>query len=80
MYQLGDWEGAKTFSTRVADAIRDSGAATLVVLDADCYRMLATRTARFGGDLGGIRIIHVTELLAGMLDENARFILAELED
>jgi Fe-S oxidoreductase len=32
--------------------------------------MLSTRTVRFGGDLGGIKIIHVNELLAGMLDKN----------
>ena len=70
LYQLGDWEGAKTFSTQVSDSIRETGASTVVVLDADCYRMLTTRTARFGGDLEGIKIIHVNELLAGMLDED----------
>jgi Fe-S oxidoreductase len=62
-YQLGDWAGAREFSVRVAKALRESRARTVVVLDADCYRMLLTRTVRFGGDLTGVRIVHGTSLL-----------------
>jgi Fe-S oxidoreductase len=61
---IGDFHGARDFSVRVAQAIRGSGAHQVVVLDGDCYRMLLTRTRRFGGDLEGIRIGHIVELLA----------------
>lgn len=64
LYQLGDLEGAAEFSRNIAKKIKASGASTVVVLDADCYRMLLTRNARFGGDLKGIKIMPVTELLA----------------
>ncbi|MEJ5378479.1 MAG: (Fe-S)-binding protein [bacterium] len=62
-YQLGDREGARMSSVRIAQAIRDSGAKTVVVLDGDCYRMLLTRNARFGGDLGGVHVRHITSFL-----------------
>jgi Fe-S oxidoreductase len=68
LYQLGDLEGAKEFSVRVAGRIRASGASTVVVLDADCYRMLLTRNGRFGGDLRGIKVIHATALLADWVE------------
>jgi Fe-S oxidoreductase len=68
LYQLGDLEGAREFSTRTAGEIRASGASMVAVLDADCYRMLSTRTARFGGDLKGIKIIPVTDLLAEWIE------------
>ncbi len=64
LYQLGDLEGAKEFSVVVAGRIRASGASTVVVLDADCYRMLLTRNGRFGGDLKGIKVISAISLLA----------------
>lgn len=64
LYQLGDLQGAKEFSVEVANAIRHSGASTVVVLDADCYRMLLTRSSRFGGDLKGITVLHASGLLA----------------
>jgi Fe-S oxidoreductase len=67
-YQLGDRAAAKEFSVRVAKALRESGAQTVVLLDADCYRMLLTRTARFGGDLTGIRIVHATGLLEDWIE------------
>ena len=64
LYQLGDFFGAHDFSVRLAKAIRDTGAQEVVVLDGDCYRMLLTRTRRFGGQLDVIRISHVTQILA----------------
>ena len=68
-YQLGDLEGARSFSIRVADALRNSGASKVVVLDADCHRMLLTRTVRFGGDLHGITVVHALQETAGWIDE-----------
>ncbi|MCK7504831.1 MAG: (Fe-S)-binding protein [Desulfobacterales bacterium] len=41
---------------RLSAALRAAHVRTVLVLDADCYRMLFTRTSRFGGDLTGIRI------------------------
>jgi Fe-S oxidoreductase len=68
-YQGGDLDGARRCSVELADAIRKSGASTVVTLDADCLRMLQTRIRRFGGDLGAARAVHVTALLAGWLEE-----------
>jgi Fe-S oxidoreductase len=68
-YQAGDLDGAKRCSVGLADAIRETGATTVVALDADCLRMLQTRTKRFGGDLTGRRAVHVTAALASWFDE-----------
>jgi len=68
LYQLGDFEGARTFSIRLAEQIKASGVSRVAVLDADCFRMLSTRNARFGGDLKGTGIISVTELLAEWIE------------
>ena len=80
LYQLGDLEGAKAFSIRLAEEIRASGASRVAVLDADCYRMLATRNARFGGDLKGIEIIPVMDLLAEWIDSGQIEITRKISD
>lgn len=80
LYQLGDLDGAREFSTRIAEEIRASGASTVAVLDADCYRMLSTRTARFGGDLKGIKIIPVTDLLADWIESGRIEITKTISD
>jgi hypothetical protein len=51
LYQLGDLEEVRNFSITLARAIQESGASTVVLPDADCYRMLLTRNSRLGGDL-----------------------------
>ena len=71
LYQLGDFEGARAFSARVQAAVRASGAKRVVAIDADCYRMLSTRTARFGGDLGGVSVAHAVSELADLLQKGA---------
>ena len=68
LYQLGDLEGARDFSITVSRAIQDSGAKTVVVLDADCYRMLLTRNSRMGGNLKDVRITHALQLLSEWLE------------
>src|SRR4030042_1353432 len=68
LYQLGDLEGARDFSITVSRAIQDSGAKTVVVLDADCYRMFLTRTSRLGGNLKDVRITHALQLLSEWLE------------
>jgi Fe-S oxidoreductase len=68
-YQGGDLEGARRCSVALGDAIRATRARTVVTLDADCLRMLQTRTKRFGGDLGAARAVHVTSLLAECLED-----------
>ncbi len=67
LYQLGDFEGAKQFSANIARAIKSTACPIVVVLDADCYRMLATRVSRFGGDLDGVRIVHAVSMLDDLL-------------
>jgi Fe-S oxidoreductase len=62
-YQAGDLDGARECSMLLADAVRASGAKTVVTLDADCLRMLTTRTSRLGGDLEGVRAVHATSVL-----------------
>jgi Fe-S oxidoreductase len=80
LYQLGDLEGAREFSIRTAEEIRASGASTVAVLDADCYRMLSTRNARFGGDLKGIKIIPVMDLLAEWMESGRIKITNRISD
>jgi len=70
LYQLGDFEGAKQLSVLLADKIRQSNVATVVALDADSYRMLMGRTTRFGGDIKGIKILHINAVMAGWLKDN----------
>lgn len=80
LYQLGDLEGAGEFSINVAEKIKASGAIAVAVLEADCYRMLLTRNARFGGDLKGIRIVHVTSLLADWIEEGRIKVTKKISD
>jgi Fe-S oxidoreductase len=49
-------------------------------MDADCYRMLSTRNARFGGDLKGIKIIPVTDLLAEWIESGRIEITKTISD
>jgi len=70
LYQLGDFEGAKELSVQLAEKIRDSKVSTVVALDADSYRMLMGRTTRFGGDIKGIKILHINAVMAGWLKDN----------
>jgi Fe-S oxidoreductase len=68
LYQLGDIAGARECSVRLAKNLKACGATKVVVLDADAYRMLLTRTTRFGGDLSGITVRPVIDLLADWMD------------
>lgn len=70
LYQLGDFEGAKQLSALLAEKIRQSNVSTVVALDADSYRMLMGRTIRFGGDIKGIKILHVNAVIAGWFKDN----------
>jgi Fe-S oxidoreductase len=76
LYQLGDFEGAKQLSRLVAEKIKGSKVSTVVALDADSYRMLMGRTSRFGGDLKGIKIIHMNALMADWI-KNRQISVAE---
>ena len=67
LYQLGDFEGARQLSVLVAQKIRKSGVKSVVALDSDSYRMLMGRTTRFGGDIKGIKILHINAVLADWL-------------
>ena len=69
LYQLGDLEGARNFSVTLSNAIRESGATRVVVLEADCYRMLLTRNSRLGGDLTGVKIVHAFQFLSDLLEQ-----------
>lgn len=70
LYQLGDFEGAAKLSVLVAEKIRGAEASTVVVLDADCYRMLMGRTTRFGGDIKGLKILHINSVIADWMKNN----------
>jgi Fe-S oxidoreductase len=69
LYQLGDFEGASAISRLLAKKILASRAKTVVVLDADAYRMLMGRTTRFGGDLTGVAVQHIHRVLAAWMRE-----------
>ena len=70
LYQLGDFEGAKQLSALLAEKIKNSSVSTVVALDADSYRMLMGRTTRFGGEIKGIKILHINAVLANWLKDN----------
>jgi Fe-S oxidoreductase len=80
LYQLGDFEGAKQLSALLAEKIRQSKVSTVVALDADSYRMLMGRTARFGGDIKGIKILHVNAVMAGWLKDNQISVAEKIPD
>ena len=67
LYQLGDFEGARQISALVAEKIRESNVKTVISLDSDSYRMLMGRTTRFGGDIKGIKILHINAVVADWL-------------
>jgi len=70
LYQLGDFTHAAQQAKDVSQRIAASGAREVVCLDADCFRMLTTRFARFGAQLpDGLRISHVCEWLSRMIVE-----------
>lgn len=80
LYQLGDFEGAKELSVQLAEKIRDSKVSTVVALDADSYRMLMGRTTRFGGDIKGIKILHINAVMAGWLKDNQISVANKISD
>ena len=69
LYQLGDFEGAKQLSVRLAEKIQASKVSTVIALDADSYRMLMGRTTRFGGDIKGIKLLHINAVMADWLKD-----------
>ena len=69
LYQLGDFEGAKQLSALLAEKIRQTKVSSVVALDADSYRMLMGRTTRFGGDIKGIKILHINAVMGGWLKD-----------
>ena len=80
LYQLGDFEGAKQLSRLVAEKIKESKVSTVVVLDADSYRMLMGRTARFGGDIKGLDILHMNALMAAWLKKDQVSVVSKSTD
>jgi Fe-S oxidoreductase len=79
LYQLGDFEGARAVSRRLAEAIVASGARSVVALDADAYRMLMGRTGRFGGDLKGLPVEHILRTAAEWLRSGKLRVKAKLD-
>jgi Fe-S oxidoreductase len=69
LYQLGDLDGTRDFSVALSKTIRESGPKRVVVLDADCYRMLLTRNSRLGGDLTGVKIVHGLQFISDGLEQ-----------
>jgi Fe-S oxidoreductase len=80
LYQLGDFEGAKQLSVLLAEKIRNSKASTVIALDADSYRMLMGRTSRFGGDLKGIKIIHINAVIADWIKNGQLSVANKISD
>jgi heterodisulfide reductase subunit D len=70
LYQLGDFTHAAQQARDVSQKIAASGAKEVVCLDADCFRMLTTRFARFGASLpDGLKVSHVSEWLSRTIVE-----------
>jgi Fe-S oxidoreductase len=80
LYQLGDFEGAKEISALLAEKIRQNKVSKVVALDADCYRMLMGRTTRFGGDIKGIKILHINAVMAGWLKDKQISVAQKITD
>jgi Fe-S oxidoreductase len=69
-YQLGDFQTAAEQAKKNVSRFKTLRARRLVVLSASAYRMFTTRFARFGSPFPeGMRVLHTTEFLAGLLDE-----------
>lgn len=66
-YQGGDFKSAAEISKKLADELRRIDVSKVIVLEADCYRMLSTRTKRFGGDTTGISFEHFSTTLCSVL-------------
>ncbi len=69
-YQAGDFDGAAECSKNLATAIKKTGATHIVVLEADCHRMLTTRTKRFGGDTSDLHVEHFTTTIRSLVEDN----------
>jgi len=80
LYQLGDFEGAKQISALVAEKIKNSQVSTVVALDADSYRMLMGRTSRFGGNLKGIKIVHINAVMADWIKNRQISVTKKISD
>ena len=80
LYQLGDFEGAKEISVLLAEKVRQSNVSKVVALDADSYRMLMGRTTRFGGDIKGIKILHINSVMAGWLKDKKISVARKIPD
>ena len=80
LYQLGDFEGAKEISALLAEKIRQNKVSTVIALDADGYRMLMGRTTRFGGDIKGIKILHINAVMAGWLKDKEISVAQKIPD
>jgi Fe-S oxidoreductase len=80
LYQLGDFEGAKKISVLLAEKIRQSKVSKVIALDADSYRMLMGRTTRFGGDIKGIKILHINAVMAGWLKDKKISVARKIPD
>jgi Fe-S oxidoreductase len=80
LYQLGDFEGAKEISALLAERIRQNKVSKVTVLDADSYRMLMGRTTRFGGDIKGIKILHINAVMAGWLKDKQISVAEKITD
>jgi Fe-S oxidoreductase len=69
-YQLGDFQTAAEQAKKIVSDLKTFRAQKLVVLSASAYRMFTTRFARFGSPVPeGMKVLHTTEFLAGLLDE-----------
>ncbi|WP_161949781.1 (Fe-S)-binding protein [Desulfofustis glycolicus] len=69
-YQAGDFDSAAACSKTLATAIKNTGSTHVMVLEADCFRMLTTRTKRFGGDTSGLQVEHFTTTIRRLAEEN----------
>lgn len=68
LYQLGDFSSASLQANKVSQKIAASGAKQVLCLDADCFRMMTMRFARFGALLPrGIEVTHASEWLCRMV-------------
>lgn len=80
LYQLGDWEGAKEYSVKLSESVKAAEVSRVVVLDSDLYRMLITRTARFGGNLEGVKVVHAITLLLEWLQSGRITVKSPIEE
>ncbi len=69
LYLAGAIEEAKDVARKNIELFRELGIETIVTPCPSCYRMIKTIYPKLGVEIGGIKVVHVVELLYNLIKE-----------